>query len=102
MYNILYKIKLMKQKKIDEIILEIYDVLYKNAEPSADFRQLIEDGETVKPFWFMNYYLSDDEQEAIIEEVLTKHKIKDKYKRRSFKLSVMLGCSPTSTKKEIK
>jgi hypothetical protein len=87
----------MNQKKIDKVLLDIYQELYKNAEPSADFSKMIETEEVTEDRFFMKYYLDDETQSKIIDEVLKKHKVPDYYKKR-FITTVILGSSPTSSK----
>ena len=84
-------------KKSDKILLEIYQELYENSTPKADFKQLMEDGTTSKDGFFMDYYLDDVTQDKIVNKILDKHKIKNPYKRRSYTVTVLLGCSPTSS-----
>jgi hypothetical protein len=45
----------------------------------------------------MKYYLDDETQSKIIDEVLKKHKVPNYYKKR-FMTTVILGSSPTSSK----
>jgi hypothetical protein len=89
----------MNQKKIDKVLLDIYQELYKNAEPSADFSKMMETGEVTEEKFFLKYYLDDDSQMKIINEVLKKHKITDEYYKRKFLQSIILGSSPTSSKR---
>jgi hypothetical protein len=84
-------------KKIDKIILNIYNELYKKSTPSADFNKLIETGEAKKELFFRNYYLDDKVQNEIIEKELSKHKI-PKWKKEAIKRTVLLGASPSSVK----
>jgi len=84
-----------------KICMEIYRQQYKEAEPSADFDKLIESGETRKPNWFMEYYLPQDRQQEIFDEIVKKYKC-DKYEKRAISHEVWLGCSPTGFRKEEK
>jgi hypothetical protein len=88
----------MNQKKIDKVLLDIYQELYKNAEPSANFKELMEDGTTSKDMFFMDYYLEDDKQMEIINQVLKKHRVPKNYIER-FHHTILLGCSPSTSKK---
>jgi hypothetical protein len=90
----------MNQKKIDKVLLDIYQELYKNAEPSADFKKLIETGETKKDSFFLNYYLEDNKQIEIINQVLKKHRV-PKYYMQRFHQTIQLGCSPSVTKNNL-
>ncbi len=88
----------MKANKIDEIMLEIYRALYKEATPSVDIDELIKSGEIKKEGFFNNYYLEDSRQEKIIEAVLKTKKV-SKYYKDLITRSVILGASPTGVKK---
>jgi hypothetical protein len=88
----------MNQKKIDKVLLDIYQELYKNAEPSADFKELMETGETKEDSFYMNYYLEDNKQMEIISQVLKKNKVPKNYIER-FHHTILLGCSPSTSKK---
>jgi hypothetical protein len=88
----------MRANKIDEIMLEIYRALYKEATPSVDIDELIKSGETIKEGFFNNYYLEDSRQEKIIEDILKTKKISKHYKDLITR-SVILGAAPTGFKK---
>jgi len=64
-----------REEKISRVIMECYRELFKKAEPPADFDKLVKTGEAKKENFFMNYYLDDDIQERIIEEICRKHKL---------------------------
>jgi hypothetical protein len=85
-------------KKYDEIYLEILRRMYAESCPPADIDLVIASGEGKIHGWFMNYYLSEDRQRQIIEEVLNENKIKNKRIRQGLTNAVWLGSSPTSTK----
>jgi hypothetical protein len=78
--------------------MEVYRQLFKEAEPSADIDHLIQSNETKTPNWFEAYYLSQDRQIEILEEIAKKHRLS---KREKYMISkeVNLGCSPTTVKK---
>lgn len=84
--------------KYDEIVLEIYRLQYKYAQPSADIDALIESGETKKTDWFMKYYMPQDWQEAIINMVCRKHHLAP-HEKRGIEIEVNLGCSPNTSSK---
>jgi len=73
--------------------------MYRESEPLADFDELLESGATAVERWYMDYYLETDRQYEIIEEVLKEHKV-PKWKWKYFRFEIILGASPTSTKKE--
>lgn len=81
----------MKRDKIDLAIMHCYRELYANATPPAIFDELpIYDKESR---FFMDYVLSEEEQNKIIEQTMKDFKI-DKHTRRAFKTTIILGCSP--------
>jgi hypothetical protein len=80
----------------DEIALEIYAKMYREATPSADIHKIMESGEGKKQGWFDNYYLSLERQVEIINEFMEKYKIV-KWKRYKWHSEILLGASPSST-----
>ena len=90
-------------KYLWRICEDIYRQLYKEAEPSADFDELIKSEEVSKENWFMNYFLEEDREVEIIESLLKKHKCTP-VERKKIRMEVYLGCAPSSVKnkKEVK
>lgn len=80
-------------KKLIEIVLDIYQEIYKEATPKADFRQLMKLGVVKQEGWFMDYSLSEQKQTKIIDKHCKKHRLTKKEKNR-VGLEVTLGCSP--------
>lgn len=81
----------MKKDKIDLAIMHCYRELYANATPPARFDELpIYDKESR---FFMDYVLSEEEQNKIIEQTIKDFKI-EKHLRKAFKTTIILGCSP--------
>lgn len=78
-----------------KVCMEIYRQMYKEASPSADFDELIENGEAKKEGWFLKYFLSMDRQVEIFEGVLKKYKC-GRRERSKIGFEVWLGCSPGS------
>ena len=87
------------EKKLREIINQIYIRMYKEATPSVDFLKLIRTKEVSEPNWFMRYHLDSDRQVEIIELFCKKNHLT---KRESSLVSqaVHLGCSPNSSDKK--
>ena len=81
----------------DKIILEIYRRMYRESKPKASIDKIIKSGEGRMPNWFMAYYLSDEREEKIINEVLKEYKV-PKWKRDSFRTEILLGSAPCSYK----
>jgi hypothetical protein len=88
-----------KKHSDKDTVFEIYRRMYREAEPPADFDELLESGVTSNHWWFGDYFLENDRQYEIIEEVLKEHKV-PKWKWKYFRFEIILGASPTSTKKE--
>ena len=80
-------------------MFEIYRRMYREAEPSADFDELLESGETAKPDWYGRYYLDNNRQDEIIEEVCRKYKV-PKHDRLGISAAVHFGCAPSCAKKD--
>ena len=78
------------------ILLKIYKKVYAETDPPADFRKLMDSGETKKEGWFMNYTLSEERQKEILETTLKEFKI-PKWKKKAFRVEYWLGCSPKSS-----
>lgn len=85
----------------EKCVLPIYRQMYKEAEPSADFDKLIDEGVVGKHNWFMDYYLDTDRQEEIIDEHCKKRKL-SKREREKIKFNILLGCSPNGYKEDEK
>ena len=90
----------MEKQKLtnEEIVMEIYRRMFKQAEPSADIDKIIKSGEGKIPNFFMRYYLPQKIQDKITNEVLDENKIKNPWKRKRFFEEVTLGSSPTGSK----
>jgi hypothetical protein len=85
------------RNKIEKVIDEIYKRMYAEADPPI--YDLTPYYGKEEPF-FLNHYLDDKRQDEIINEVLDEFKIKNKYYRRSVKITIILGSSPTTVKRE--
>ena len=94
-----------KKDKIDFIIWEIYRELYKNSTPSADFDLLYmtakRNNQNQKVIDYMSYYISQKNFENIVDNILKKYRLR-KRNKNIVKTSIYLGCSPTSSDKNIK
>lgn len=85
---------MLTQKKYQEAVFECYQLLYENAEPKADFRTLFEihrASRTEIPF--MNYVIEKDKAIEIIQWIEKKYKM-NTFDKKSFEVSIHLGCSP--------
>ena len=83
-------------EKLWDICLEIYNKMYKEAKPSADFDKLMKLGITKKPNWFMKYFLPTEKQETILEKICKKYKLCE-YEKRKIRTTVYLGSAPNSS-----
>lgn len=85
----------------DKIINECMCELYANAEPKADFNQLIKfakDNNVVDEkgrliIHFEDYEIDDDKFKSILDSYVKKYKIKDPY-LFGFTATICLGASP--------
>ena len=84
--------------KDEKIIWEIYRRLFKNSVPKGDFDELVKNATTnaagQKEIPFMNYEIEEELMDDIIEKTLIEYKVKTRYKRKLFKQTIYLGCSP--------
>ena len=85
----------------ENVVMNIYRQMYKEATPPADFDKLLESGETKKEGWFEKYYLPAERQNEIYEYWCNKFKC-DKYEREKISFEVFLGAAPSCIKKEKK
>ena len=85
--------------KLWEICEEIYQKMYKEADPPLDFRRAVKEGITAKQDWFQDHYLPTKRQQEIIDEIEKKHRCST-YEKRQIEMEVWLGSSPTAIKKE--
>jgi hypothetical protein len=83
-------------KKYDKILLSIYEKMYQESDPPADIHEIISSGEGRIHGWFWKYYLPQERQNEIMEEILKEAKLK-KWEKKSMRITVLLGCSPSST-----
>lgn len=92
----------MKQDRIEAAVWSCYRELYRNAEPKADFDELVanatinRDGRKEIPF--RDYIIDDSSMDAIIAATLKDFRI-PKHIHGAFKSTIYLGCSPCSRKK---
>ncbi len=85
------------QAKAQKAIMEIYKRQFKESNPSKDFDKIIESGEGKERDFFMKYYLPEDEQQRIIDDVCKEMKIPS-WLRRQIGVEVTLGSSPTGNR----
>ncbi len=86
-------------KKLWEICKEIYTEMYRQSEPKADFKDLVKKYEGTKIKFFEKYYLQDNRQVEIINEICKKHKV-TKWERKKIDFEIHLGCSPNTSKEQ--
>ena len=86
-----------RNQRLWNICMDIYRELYAKADPPADFDELIKSGEAKRQKFFMNYYLSEENTERIVEEHIKKNKLK-KHDAELVRAEIYLGASPTSVK----
>lgn len=86
----------------DKLELALHEA-YKLAEPSADFDTLVENAEIMldgkKNIHFENYFLDEDIEENILNEVAKKYKL-SKYMKGQLHIAYCLGCNPATKCKE--
>ena len=81
----------------DKIIYETYVELFKEATPSANFDELLQNsalndrGQMVIPFY--DYEIDQDKMYEILNSFIKKYKI-PKQLRGGYEFNILLGCSP--------
>lgn len=83
----------MKQNKLEKILLEVYEEVYKKL--GVNIHELIENGTTKKENWFLDYTMPFSEQEEIFEKVCSKYKLNERG-RKALRINYWLGGSPKS------
>jgi len=78
----------------ENVCMNIYRQMYKEAEPSLDFDKAIEDGITAEPNWFSNYYLPVKRQQEILDSICEKYNC-NKYEKRKVETTIWLGAAPS-------
>lgn len=86
-----------------QICLDIYNELYEEATPSADFNQLKDgkfskhNGDSDDEHPYRDYYLDQDRQDEILEKHIEKHNLTDA-EERVVSTEIHLGAAPVGTK----
>ena len=108
LHRIMEEIKMKRDRDeqlFNEVCMPIYKELFKKAEPSVDFDVLIKSGEAKKEGFFDKYYLPNKITNEIIEKHI-KASVKKvhlkKYEKNTIRNTILLGCSPTSNKENVK
>ena len=87
-----------KQNKLGKVVIECYTRMYKEATPSADFKQLMEEAELDsggrKIIRYMDYTLSMESQDKILKEVCKENKLTSR-DTDHVSFEVYLGVSPS-------
>ena len=78
---------------------EIYREMYSNAEPAANWDELVKSGETKQDNFFMNYYISEKKHREIVERICARYPL-TRRDTDKIEFTVSLGCSPSWTRKE--
>ena len=86
-------------KRLYQIIMDIYKQAYREADPSADLDKLIKEGKTKGSRWYMDYYLPDARYKEIVELHFKRNKVSPA-ERKHMMFEVYLGGGPTGVKKK--
>ena len=86
-------------KRLYEIIMDIWRQAYKEALPSVDLDKLIKDGKTKSSHWYMDYYLPDARYKEIVELHFKRNKVTP-MERKHMTFEVYLGAGPSGVKKK--
>jgi len=78
-------------KKEEALIMKIYRALY--SEIGVDVDKLISDGTTRKEGWFLDYYLPQERQDEIVNNILKESKL-SKWKKEVIRRTILLGAAP--------
>ena len=87
--------------KEDKAIMECYNELFKNSDPSANFNDLLDNASInergQKEIPFMDHSIEEDIYDNIVDTIIKKYKFSG-MKKQQFKTTIALGCSPTFKK----
>ena len=91
--------RVSRQERIENAMLDCYRELFANSTPKGDFDKLMEEAELnewgQKVIPFMYYELDEDLFQSILQKYIDDKSLKlSKYEKRSFSISIHLGCSP--------
>lgn len=93
----------MKQKQIDELLLETYRHMFKASVPSVNFDKLVKEAkinkEGKKEMLFLNHEIKEFDYDTIMQNMIKKYKLRGAWIRR-FKTTIALGCSPRVKQKK--
>jgi len=91
------------EEELWEICLDVYNDLYEEATPSADFDKLKngkfnkEKAEHDDPAPYKDYFLQEERQREIVDKHVEKHDLTDAEESK-VTTEIYLGCSPVGTK----
>lgn len=88
---------MLSEKKIAEVIGEGLRRIYRETEPVGDIDKIKESGEGKMEQFFMAYYLDDERQKEIIDELVRELKV-PKWQHKIISSSIVLGASPCGNK----
>lgn len=88
---------MISQDKIDMVFMECYKRMFKESQPSGDIIEIIKSGEGKKPSFFMGYYLKQERQNKIIEDVCKEFKVPKK-DQDGIKAGIVLGSAPSGNR----
>lgn len=91
----------MNRSKIEKALLEAYVLAYKNATPSVDFMQLMDnakiDKDGRKIIDYDAYFCENELLKEIVENIIRKYKLNER-EIKILNFNFWLGCSPRSMK----
>lgn len=92
----------MKKSKIEKALLEAYVLAYRNATPSANFIELMDnaklDKDGRKIIDYDAYFCKHEVLKEIVEGIIIKYKLNER-EIKILNFNFWLGCSPRSNKK---
>lgn len=80
-------------KKEEKVLMEVYRAVY--SELGVELDKLIEDGTTKEDMWFMQFEMSRERQEEILNDILGKSGL-PKHSKQKVSINYWLGGSPKS------
>lgn len=88
----------MKKEKLEQAMMHCYRQLFAYSNPPADFDKLVAEApyndRGQKDIKFMDYEIDESLFESIVDQTIKDFKIKPEHTRKSFRIAILLGCSP--------
>lgn len=87
------------EKDLKKIRNDILREMYRKAEPSLDFDEVLKNENTFEDDWYKNHKLESDKQESILKKHFEEHNL-NKRERLTLRSECILNLGPSTPEKE--